>query len=158
MVQIEAFFNAHNLQDAEDVDALLALASLLRNLIAAQQYTDMSQLIQRTVEQDCLEAFSWCMEILQEELEKGDRLLGAFTCTLGRSIPNYDELVNRLQVDFRDPENGLEKILDSHGEVESFFNILIYKTGYPNIRFISSENFDTKDNDYIQYKLAFVTV
>ena len=53
-------------------------------------------------------------------------------------------------------ENGFEKVYDEHGEVESFFNVMVYKTGYPNITLVSSENFDTKDNDYVQYKLSFV--
>jgi hypothetical protein len=79
---------------------------------------------------------------------------------LGYALANdgsmRQELIGRLQVDFGTAQNGLEKILDNHGEVESFFNILVYQTGYPNVRFVSSENFDTKDNDYIQYKLAFV--
>lgn len=156
MDHIEAFFETKQLQDADDMDALLELASLLREAIVAQRYADINRIIGYTVENSCYEAFSWCMEILQEELDKEDCVLEAFSCALGRSIPHYDELIGRLQVDFGTAKNGLEKILDNHGEVESFFNILIYQTGYPNIRFVSSENFDTKDNDYIQYKLAFV--
>ena len=156
MDQMEALFKTKQLQDPEDVDALLELASLLREAVAAQRYGDINRIIGYAVENSYPEAFSWCVDILQEELEKEDCTLQAFTCPLGRSIPDYDELIGRLQVDFGTAQNGLEQILDSHGEVESFFNILVYQTGYPNVRFVSSENFDTKDNDYIQYKLAFV--
>ena len=77
------------------------------------------------------------------------RLLG-----IGRS-ELYDRLIERLQVDLSAPQNGMKTVCDHHGEVESFFNILVYETGFRNIRFISSENFDTKDNDYVQYKLSF---
>ena len=36
-----------------------------------------------------------------------------------------------------------------------FFNILTYRTAYPNIFLVTEENFDTKDNDFIRYKLLF---
>ena len=49
----------------------------------------------------------------------------------------------------------IKKITEKYGEVESFLNILIYKTRYNGIYLISIENFDTKDNDFIQYKLLF---
>ena len=49
----------------------------------------------------------------------------------------------------------VEKQLDDHGEVESFFNIFTYETRYPNIHLFSAENFDVKDNDFIQYRLLF---
>ena len=41
------------------------------------------------------------------------------------------------------------------GEVQSFFNILTYRTSYESVFLITEENFDTKDNDYIRYKLLF---
>lgn len=44
---------------------------------------------------------------------------------------------------------------DEHGEVESFFNNFTYRTRYKNICLLTSENFDTRDNDFIQYKLRF---
>ena len=78
-----------------------------------------------------------------------------FTCNIGRSIPDYDEFSNRLQVEFTVQKNDVESVYDEHGEVESFFNTFTYRTKYENICLISSENFDTKDNDYIQYKLMF---
>ena len=45
--------------------------------------------------------------------------------------------------------------MDHDGEVQSFFNILTYKTAYPNIFLTTEENFDTKDNDFIRYRLLF---
>lgn len=102
------------------------------------------------------EAFTWCMGLLQEELEKEDCVLQDFELSIGKSIPNYDEFIERLQIDFHVFKNGLETVCDKNGEVESIFNILVYKTCYRNIYLISSENFDTKDNDYVQYKLSFV--
>ena len=53
-------------------------------------------------------------------------------------------------------KNYIEKVYDKNGEAEAFFNVMIYKTTFENVFLISSENFDNKDNDYIQYKLSFV--
>jgi tRNA A-37 threonylcarbamoyl transferase component Bud32 len=78
-----------------------------------------------------------------------------FEFAIGKSIPNYNEFIERLQVDFHVFDNGVETVYDNNGDVESFFNILKYKTGYKNIHLISLENFDTKDHDYVQYKLSF---
>ena len=82
-------------------------------------------------------------------------MLDSFACDIGRSIANFDEFIRRLQVDFRSQSQDFEKVYDEHGEVESFFNNFTYKTKYDNIYLISSENFDTKDNDYILYKIYF---
>ena len=51
--------------------------------------------------------------------------------------------------------NDAETITDHNGEVQSFFNILTYKTAYGHIFLVTEENFDTKDNDFIRYKLKF---
>ena len=75
---------------------------------------------------------------------------------MGRRIANYDEFVSNLQVDFNSIKNYIEKIYDKNGEVEAFFNVMVYKTCFENVFLVSSENFDNKDNDYIQYKLSFV--
>ena len=74
---------------------------------------------------------------------------------IGRAIPDFDAFMERLQVDFRAYQNDLVNIYDQHGEAESIVNILLYKTKYPAIQLVSFENFDTKDNDCVQYKLAF---
>jgi hypothetical protein len=93
---------------------------------------------------------------LQEALEKKECTLQTFEFAIGKSIPNYNEFIERLQVDFYAFDNGVETVYDNNGDVESFFNILKYKTGYKNIHLISLENFDTKDHDYVEYKLLFI--
>ena len=155
MSMTQIFLQNNNLNDADDIDSLIELADLLRQLIADALYADINLLINYTVEHGYYEAFSWCMGILQEVF--GDAVCGLcdFECPLGKSIPDYDEFTERLQVDSTNPVNDTETVCDNNGEVTSFFNILVYKTGYQNIRMISCENFDTKDNDYIQYKLLF---
>lgn len=155
MDMTEKFLNSNNLHDADDMDSLLELADLLRQAIANARYSDITRLICYTVEHGYYEAFSWCVGILQEVFEDTDCALEPFECPLGKSIPDYDEFTARLQADFSQPENDTETVCDKNGEVTSFFNILRYKTGYKNIRLVSCENFDTKDNDYIQYKLLF---
>lgn len=155
MDMIEKFLQNNNLQDAEDIDSLIELASLVRELISNNQCTHINSIINYTLERGYYEAFSWCMGILQEELEKENYEIKNFECLIGKSIPNYDEFIERLQVDFKACDNGLETVCDDNGEVESFFNILVYKTRYENIYLVSSENFDTKDNDFVQYKLSF---
>ena len=155
MDMIEKFLQNNNLHDPNDIDSLIEFASLLRELISDNQYTYINRIINYTLEHCYYEAFSWCMGILQEAFEKEDCGLKNFECILGKSIPNYDEFIERLQVDFKACNNGLETVCDNNGEVESFFNILVYKTGYKNIYLVSSENFDTKDNDFVQYRLSF---
>ena len=107
------------------------------------------------MEHSFYEAFTWCMGLLQEALENQEDALQSFEFVIGKAIPNYDAFIELLQVDFHALDNGVETVYDNNGEIESFFNILVYKTGYKNIYLISLENFDTKDNDYVQYKLSF---
>ena len=152
---IEHFLLSSNLKDPEDIDSLLEFASLIRELISGSQSEPIKSLIRYTLENSYYEAFSWCMEILQEALEQEPCELRNFECVLGKFIPDYDEFIERLQVDFKVYSNGFETVCDHNGEVESFYNILIYPTKYRNIHLVSSENFDTKDNDYVQYKLSF---
>ena len=153
MEMIESFMNSHHLHDPEDIDSLIELAALVRTLISSNQQAEINQILQYTMEHSYYEAFTWCMGLLQEELENQECALQSFEFVIGKSIPNYDEFIERLQVDFHALDNGMETVCDNHGEVESIFNILVYKTGYKNIYLISQENFDTKDNDYVQYKL-----
>lgn len=68
----------------------------------------------------------------------------------------YDEFVETLQVDFSSISNEIEKVYDENGEVCAFFNVMVYRTAFENIFLVSSENFDNRDNDYIQYRLLFV--
>lgn len=155
MGTIESFMNSNNLHNAEDIDSLIELAALVRTLINKNQQAEINRILQYTMEHSYFEAFTWCMGLLQEGLENKESALRSFEFVIGKSIPDYDAFIERLQVDFHALDNGLKTVCDIHGEVESFFNILVYKTGYKNIYLISSENFDTKDNDYVQYKLSF---
>ena len=154
--KIETFLNSHHLQDPDDIDGLIELASLLRDAMEEKRYPEICTLIRYTVEHEYDEAFSWCMGILQEELEKEDCALTGFDCAIGRFIPGYDRFIQRLQVDLKVCQSDTETVYDQHGEAESIFQILVYETAYPNIRLVSSENFDTRDNDYVQYRLSFV--
>lgn len=152
---LDDFLKSCNLCDADDIDALLELASFVRRLAEENRVEDICALIRYIVERSYYEAFAWVIGILQEEMEKADGALTGFECAVGRSIPDYDEFIARLNVNLSDCKNGFEKVYDKNGEVESFFNVITYRTGYANIALVSSENFDTKDNDYVQYKLVF---
>jgi hypothetical protein len=153
---MDELFKKNNLKDPEDINALLELAEITEQLICAKQYSDLELLIQYAVNNDYYEAFTWIIAALQEELEKKENCrLKDFTCFIGRSIANYNEFIKRLQVDLKAVDNDAETITDQNGEVQSFFNILTYKTAYENVFLITEENFDTKDNDFIRYKLLF---
>lgn len=154
MEQVERFLQNNDLRDPEDFDALLALADLVRQLMAENRQEALGRVIRYTLERGCPEAFSWCLDLLQEGLEQPDSGLTGFEIPLGGAIPDFDGFLERLGADLRPCGLDTETILDTHGEVESFYNILIYKTAYPNILLVSAENFDTKDNDFIQYKLV----
>jgi len=155
MNDVEKFIETNNLHDTEDIDSLLELASLVRELIGSRQYEEINEVLNYTISQGFYEGFSWAAGILQEELEKDECGLESFECIIGKSIPDFDQFIQILQVDFRPSDLGYETVCDNNGEVESFFNNITYKTGFENIYLASSENFDTKDNDYIQYKLIF---
>lgn len=156
MKTFEELYKNNNLQDPEDTDALLEIAEITRRLICDKNYLDIDRLINFTVENGFFEAFSWILFILQEEFDKEeDNGLKNFTCDICKPIPNYSEFTQRLQVNFSVIKNDVETTLDSFGEVDSFFNIFTYKTAFKNIFLITTENFDTKDNDFIQYKLLF---
>ena len=156
MKTFDELFTNNNLQDPEDTDALLEVADTTRYLICDKNYSDINRLINYTVENGFFEAFSWILFILQEEFDKEENnRLKDFTCDICKPIPNYSEFTQRLQVNFRVIKNDVETTLDSFGEVDSFSHIFTYKTAFKNIFLITTENFDTKDNDFIQYKLLF---
>ena len=156
MIALDNWLDNNSLKNHDDIDALLETADLARQLIHDSNYAGINTIINYTIENSLYEAFSWVMALLQEEFEKTiDCYLENFECNIGRSIADYDEFSERLQVDFNVSETSVKSIYDEHGEVESFFNIFTYETKYDHIYLISSENFDTKDNDYIQYKLLF---
>jgi len=151
---LETYLQNNRLHDPEDMDALLEAAALTRQMLEEKQEPAICALIRYTVERGYYEAFSWILGILQEAFDK-DAEQADFVCELGGSIPDYGEFIRRLQVDLRVQSSDVEKIPDEYGEVQSFFNIFTYRTGYPNISLMTAENFDTKDNDFIQYKLVF---
>ncbi len=153
---LQNFLENNNLKDGDDFDALLECASLVRQLVSDLNYRGINTVINYTIEKGYCEAFSWTVGILQEELANNESGLADFFCPLGRRIANYDEFVQNLQVNFNSLKNYIEKVYDKNGEVEAFFNVMVYKTCFENVFLVSSENFDNKDNDYIQYKLSFV--
>ena len=153
---LEKWIQENRLQDHEDIDALLEAADMTRQLIQDKNYEGIKTIIIYTIENDYFECFSWIMDLLQEEFEKSnDYYLDDFVCEIGKSITNYDAFTDLLQVDFNVQSHAVEKVYDEHGEAEAFFNNFTYNTKYSNIFLGSSENFDTKDNDYIQYRLLF---
>jgi len=156
MKTVECFLQSRGLQEMENMDGLLELADLMRDLINDNRQAEIDRLLQYAMEHRLYEAFTWCMQLLQEGLEDPTCALQSFEFAIGRSIPGYDTFMERLQVEPQALDHGLETVCDQNGEVESFFNILLYKTGYQNIYLVSAENFDTKDNDYIHYQLQFV--
>ena len=156
MKPLEELFQDNNLHDSDDIDLLLEVAEITRQLISDGLESELSRLINYTIQNGFLEAFSWIAAILQEEFEKPEGTgLKGFSCELGRSIPHYNDFAQRIQVDFNVIDNDVEKTFDDHGEVQSFFNIFKYKTAYDNIFLVTEENFDLKDNDFIRYKLVF---
>lgn len=149
MNKVENYIQNNNLQDFDDIESLLELSSLIRQLVDDKQYIDISTIISYLISHSYYNAFSWTMEVLDESL------LERIEVIIGKSIPDYDEFIDRLLVDFNVSKTGCETISDENGEVNSFNNISIYQTRYKNIHLVSSENFDNKDNDFIQYKLVF---
>ena len=153
---LEKWMQEDQLQDPDNIDALLEAADLTRQLINDRDYSGINKIISYTIDHDYYECFSWIMDLMQEEFEKTKEYdLDDFYCDIGRSIEDYDEFAGRLKVDFKAQDHDVEKVYDEHGEAESFFNKSIYTTGYKNIYLATSENFDTKDNDYIEYRLLF---
>ena len=53
------------------------------------------------------------------------------------------------------PENPDD--IDALPELAEIVGVLIRDERYPNIFLVTEENFDTKDNDFIRYKLQFKT-
>lgn len=152
----EELIRTNNLNNPEDIDALLELAEITGQMIRDERYSEIELLINYMIGHEYYEAFSWMLAALQEEFDRKENCgLKDFTCFIGKSIANYDEFISRLQVDLKAIDNDAETVTDRDGEVQSFFNILTYKTAYQNIFLTTEENFDTKDNDFIRYKLLF---
>ena len=158
MRTLEELLKENALADPDDLDALLELAEITGRMICDERYTELERLLAYTVNGGRYEAFSWVMAALQEEFDKknGCRLKD-FTCFIGRSIADYDTFIRCLQVYPDAIDDRVEMMTDHNGEVESFFNILTYRTAYRNAFLVTEENFDTKDNDFIRYKLRFTS-
>ena len=149
MKDVEEFLKDKNLTNIEYINDFLELSDYTRNLVLKKEYEKLSKLINYIVENGFFEALSWVISIIEENCNED------FLCDLGNKINNYDEFVSALKVEVDPYISTIKKITEKYGEVESFFNILIYKTKYNGIFLISMENFDTKNNDFIQYKLLF---
>lgn len=156
MRSVEELLRDNRLAVPDDIDALLELAEVTRQAIRDGRHGDIGLLVDYAVRRGFLEALSWVLAAVQEEFDKADGCgPGEFTCLIGGSIPDYDGLIARLQVDLRPVGHGVEPVIDPNGEVQSFFNILTYRTAYRSVFLVSEENFDTKDNDFIRYRLKF---
>ena len=156
METLDLFIQNNHLADPDDLDALIETADLTRRLIGNRAYAEISRLIVFAVSGGFFDAFSWILAILQEEFGAAENCrLEDFSCEIGRAIPNYNKFIDRLQVDLHVLDNDVKAIPGENGEIQSFFNIFTYRTMYENIFFVSAENFDTKDNDFIQYMLLF---
>ena len=149
MKEIEEFLKGKNLSNVEYIEDFLELSDYTRKIIIQKEYKKLTKLINYILKNELFEAFSWIVSIIEETNNED------FLCELGNKVDNYDEFVNVLKIEVDPYISTIKKITEKYGEVESFLNILIYKTRYNEIYLISIENFDTKDNDFIQYKLLF---
>ena len=141
------------LEDAEDLDVLLEFADLVRDALAQGRFPDLAAYVRYTVLRGYHEALSWALELLQEYR---DRTAGGMelVCVLGQLIPDYNGFISRLGVDLNAFSNDVEPIRDENGEIQSFYNIIRYQTAFPGITLVTSENFDARDNDFIEYRLV----
>lgn len=147
MEEVEEFFKEKNLTSTENIDDFLELSDFTRNLVLKKEYEKLSRLIKYIVENEFFEALSWVISIIEENCNE------EFSCDFGNMINNFDEFTNILKIEEDPYISGIKKVTEKYDEVESFFNLLIYKTRYKGAFLISMEKFDTKDNDFIQYKL-----
>ena len=136
------------LDDPDGIDTLLEIAELARTLLAYGQDQELGGLIRYTVARSYYDAFFWVIGILEESAEPG------YACEIGTCIPDYDAFISRLQVDPDAAMNDIVPVRDENGEIQAFFNIITYKTGFRRIELVTEENYDSRDNDYIRYKLV----
>ena len=140
------------LEDPEDMDTLLEFADLVRSALEKRRFEDFGVLIRYTVSHGYHEALYWALGIAQEHRESmaGDPEI---LCTIGKLIPDYSGFISRLGVNLNAFSNDVEPIRDENGEIQSFYNIIRYETCFSRIALVTSENFDAKDNDFIEYRL-----
>lgn len=141
-------------EDPEDMDFLLAYAELVREAIENRSAEEVSVLVRYPVRHSYHEAFYWAAGILEEVCGQPGAYLAGYECALGKHIPDFNGFITRLGVDLNAFENDIRQVFDEQGEVQSFFNIIRYRTAFDHIELITSENFDARDNDYIQYTLV----
>lgn len=145
----------NDLSDEENIDAFLELADLIRKLLEQKEYEKIKYVIKFIIGKNYHDALLWTVSIMQEIFEKDDKCLKDFFCELGSKIQQFDQFINCLGIELKPLKTDIEYERDKNGEIDSFYNILTYKTKFKNIFLISSEKFDTKDNDSIQYKIIF---
>ena len=140
------------LDEPEDMDTLLEFADLVRSALEKRQFEDLGVLVRYTVSNGYHEALYWTLGIVQEHR---DCMAGEpeIVCTIGRLIPDYSAFISRLGVNLNAFSNDVEPIRDENGEIQSFYNIIRYETCFSHIALVTSENFDAKDNDFIEYRL-----
>ena len=136
------------LEEPEDLEVLLEIAEAVRSFSDQGQREDIAGLIRYTIRFGYHEALYWILGILEEGA------IGGFECPIGRTIPDYEEFIRRLGVDLRAFQNDVVQVRDENGEVQSFFNIIRYQTAFAHIDLVTRENFDARDNDYIEYWLV----
>lgn len=141
--------------NCEDLEDLLHLADYTREVIGKKEKSDLNKIIKFVIQNDCCEAMSWVLEIIQENIEKSD-FLENYSCKLGRQINQYNNFIENMNIKMQPIFNDIKKVNnDEYNEVNSFYNIQTYETRYRNIFLVSSENFDNKDEDFIEYKIVF---
>ena len=154
---MEEIYTKVNLQNAEDIDLLLEVADITRAFLEEKKYEEIGNLIKYAIKNRYYEMLDWILEIIQEKLENQNKQsFQGFRCVLGKAIENYDEVIEKLAIHTKVLKNDIQKHYDENGEVQSYDNILFYKTKHKNIFLVSKESFDTKDNDSIEYQFMFI--
>ena len=143
-------------EDPEDMDFLLEYAELVRAALENGSREEVSNLVRYPVRHGYHEAFYWAAGILDEICGQRGSALWGCEFVLGTHIPDFNRFISRLGVDLNAFENDIRQVFDELGEVQSFFNIIRYRTAFEHIELVTSENFDARDNDYITYALRCI--
>ena len=142
------------LEDPEELDVLLEFAELVRDALENGRTLELEAFVRYTVSHGYHEALYWILGIMQEYRERMGEGEPAFSCLLGKLIPDYSGFISRLGVDLNAFSNDVEPIREENGEIQSFYNIIRYQTAFSRITLATWENFDAKDNDFIDYRLV----
>ena len=153
MELLERIMKNFPLEEPDDMETLLEFADLVRCALEKRRLEDFGALIRYTVSHGYHEALYWALGIAQEHRNRmpGDPEI---VCTIGKMIPDYSAFISRLGVNLNAFSNDVEPIRDENGEIQSFYNIIRYETCFSHIALVTSENFDAKDNDFIEYRLV----